>query len=97
MTVRDLFLHPVLADLARAVKGAGESDQPAMLAAERDEPLPLSFAQQRLWFLAQMGVVSEAYHIKLGSAAERESWTRPRCGKRWTGSWSGTRRCGRCL
>ncbi|RQP21152.1 condensation domain-containing protein, partial [Piscinibacter terrae] len=34
--------------------------------AARDSALPLSFAQQRLWFLAQMPGVSEAYHIPLG-------------------------------
>ena len=35
--------------------------------ASRNGRLPLSFAQQRLWFLAQMGgVIGEAYHIPFG-------------------------------
>jgi len=34
--------------------------------AEREGVLPLSFAQQRLWFLCQMDGVSRAYHMPLG-------------------------------
>src|SRR5262249_20791902 len=32
-------------------------------AEKRPHPIPLSFAQQRLWFLAQMKGISEAYHV----------------------------------
>src|SRR6202012_2749791 len=37
-----------------------------MKRADRSGRLSLSFAQQRLWFLAQMEGVSEAYHAPLG-------------------------------
>ena len=66
IAIRDLFAHPVLADLARAFESAAQSLLPPIRPSERNEQLPLSFAQQRLWFLAQMEGVSQAYHIPVG-------------------------------
>ena len=65
VAISDLFAHPVLIDFALVVESAGQTTLPAITPAERGGPLPLSFAQQRLWFLAQMGA-SEAYHIFYG-------------------------------
>ncbi|SIT48141.1 Linear gramicidin synthase subunit B (Includes: ATP-dependent D-leucine adenylase; Leucine racemase (ATP-hydrolyzing); ATP-dependent alanine adenylase; ATP-dependent D-valine adenylase; Valine racemase (ATP-hydrolyzing)) (fragment) [Paraburkholderia piptadeniae] len=61
----EFFKRPVLAEFAAAVREGARSLQPPITAAGRSEPLPLSFAQQRLWFLAQMEGVSQAYHIPL--------------------------------
>ena len=65
VAIRDLFAHPELADLARALQSAAQTELPAIAAVERSGHLPLSFAQQRLWFLSQMEGTSEAYHIPL--------------------------------
>ncbi|MEX3860434.1 phosphopantetheine-binding protein, partial [Paraburkholderia sp. BR10923] len=61
-----LFARPVLADLAAgmagAVSGAAAQALPAIGAVSRQAPLELSFAQQRLWFLAQLDKDSARYH-----------------------------------
>ena len=41
------------------------ADAHAIPVADRGQPLPLSFAQQRLWFLARLEGYSEAYHMAL--------------------------------
>ena len=64
--IADLFEHPVLADLARTLKGAERAFLPPITRADRSKTLPLSYAQQRLWFLAQMDGGSEAYHLTFG-------------------------------
>jgi syringomycin synthetase protein SyrE len=66
VAIRDLFAHPELASLARTLEGAAPAELPPLVSFERSDRLPLSFAQQRLWFLAQMEEVSEAYHISFG-------------------------------
>ncbi|HEV2647281.1 MAG TPA: condensation domain-containing protein, partial [Acidobacteriaceae bacterium] len=38
----------------------------------RKNHLPLSFAQQRLWFLAQMEGISEVYHMPFGLRLQGE-------------------------
>uniref|UniRef100_UPI001181D703 phosphopantetheine-binding protein n=1 Tax=Paraburkholderia sp. BCC1885 TaxID=2562669 RepID=UPI001181D703 len=51
VTPRQLFETQTLAGLAQAVAGAQASKAPPLVAVPRDGPLPLSYAQQRLWFL----------------------------------------------
>jgi len=62
-----LFAHPTLAGYAQQVAQAGASRMPAVQPVSRGEPLPLSHAQQRLWFLSQLdAAASRAYHLAGG-------------------------------
>jgi amino acid adenylation domain-containing protein len=58
-----VFDAPTLAGLARRLEAAGGEMLPPIEPAMRSGPLPASFAQQRLWFLAQMEGASDAYHM----------------------------------
>lgn len=72
LAISDLFARPVLADLARSLESAAPSQLPAIARVGRGGRLPLSFAQQRLWFLAQTEGASQAYHIAYGLRLEGE-------------------------
>jgi amino acid adenylation domain-containing protein len=65
--LRLLFEAPTIAQLAFQIQAdyQGENTAPAppILARERPPNLPLSFAQQRLWFLSQLERNSIAYHL----------------------------------
>nr|WP_256098977.1 non-ribosomal peptide synthetase [Variovorax sp. SG517] len=59
-----LFTHPRLADLAREVAQASQNTLGTIARADRSAPLPMSFAQQRLWFIARVDPeASKAYHV----------------------------------
>ncbi|HEX8353743.1 MAG TPA: amino acid adenylation domain-containing protein, partial [Pyrinomonadaceae bacterium] len=65
--LRQLFMNPTVAGLARQVEAARRAGLGVPLTpitpARRDEELPLSFAQQRLWVLDKMVAGSPVYNI----------------------------------
>ena len=69
LPLRRLFEAPTVGELARVTEqlmAAGTSEQATAIAkAPRDMPLPLSFAQQRLWFLDQLEPGSAAYNLRV--------------------------------
>ncbi len=63
-----LFTSPSLAAFAERInaqRNEGRNRLSEIIPIPRDSALPLSFAQQRLWFLAQFDGVSDTYHIPL--------------------------------
>lgn len=69
LPIRVLFEYPTIAELGSALERAGaEADAealPAIVSVNRDQLLPLSFAQQRLWILDQLEPNTSVYNIPL--------------------------------
>ncbi|WP_044274500.1 non-ribosomal peptide synthase/polyketide synthase [Pseudomonas fluorescens] len=60
--LKALFEQPLLGDFVRALGEEGVT-APALIKADRTQPLPLSYAQERQWFLWQLDPAGAAYHI----------------------------------
>jgi amino acid adenylation domain-containing protein len=80
LPLRKLFERPTVAELAEHIEtmaGTGQESGPAMVRVSREEPLLLSFAQQRLWFLDQFEPESPLYNvpsaIRLGGELDSEA------------------------
>ncbi len=62
LPLRGLFDGPTVAEMATRLEAGRRSAQTAIRPAPRGGELPLSFAQQRLWFLHQLNPESPAYN-----------------------------------
>lgn len=67
LRIRSVYEAPTVASLAQAIQAAPRAnDRPVLVArSPRPDPLPLSFAQERLWFLDRLEPGSAAYNIPL--------------------------------
>src|SRR5205085_12067228 len=82
ISVRSLFNNPTIAGLAAEVARERDAEQgkasSEMLPADRTRLLPLSFSQERLWFIDQLGLGKAAYNIpeviRLGGSLSREAF-----------------------
>ncbi|WP_327146071.1 non-ribosomal peptide synthase/polyketide synthase [Nocardia sp. NBC_01327] len=69
LAVRAVFEHPTPAGLALLLDdsmGEASAGRPVLMAGQRPERVPLSLAQQRLWFLSRFDPGSAAYNIPVG-------------------------------
>ncbi len=69
MPVSSMFEAPTVEQFARLIQDriseGGQSEQLPLEVVSRESDLPLSFAQQRLWFQEQLTPGTTAYHIPL--------------------------------
>ncbi|HET6230013.1 MAG TPA: amino acid adenylation domain-containing protein [Longimicrobiaceae bacterium] len=64
LPLRALFEAPTVAELSRRVdESRADTGAPPIVPVPRDKPLPLSFAQERLWFVDRLVPGSSAYNV----------------------------------
>ena len=93
-----LFEEPTIERMAIKIemqrKSAPADDVPPIEPASRILPIPLSFAQQRLWFLAQLdAATADAYHVTFGLRLQGHLILPERCKRPWIISLAGMSAC----
>ena len=67
LSFRSFFEAPTIADVAGHIETVQQTisqlPEPSLHSVPRDGPLPLSYGQQRLWFLDQLGLSRHAYNL----------------------------------
>jgi amino acid adenylation domain-containing protein len=63
--IRELFEAPTVAGIARSLQQVTAPARPRLAPVKRPDPLPLSFAQSRLWFLHRLQGSAAIYNIPL--------------------------------
>lgn len=67
LSLRSFFDKPALADLADAIQKGQKEDRHELMPiapVSRDQEIPLSFSQERVWFLLEFDPSSIAYHFQ---------------------------------
>ena len=72
LSVRTIFEAPTVGQLIGRLRGARKASAPPLVRQERPERLPLSFAQQRLWFLDRLEGSSSQYTMREAMSIEGE-------------------------
>ncbi|MBC8034393.1 MAG: amino acid adenylation domain-containing protein, partial [Chitinophagaceae bacterium] len=62
LTIKDLFNHPTIAALTAYIKSETKISLPEIKAESRDKNIPLSYSQERLWFVDRLEG-SVQYHV----------------------------------
>ncbi|KAK3807086.1 MAG: hypothetical protein J3Q66DRAFT_392743 [Benniella sp.] len=83
MPLSSVFASPTLSSFAEAASRCMDKERSTYSTIHpipREGDLPLSFSQQRMWFLSQMEGVSDTYHIplavRLHGDLNRDAWQR---------------------
>lgn len=65
LSARELFAHTRLDQLASFIDSQSKTPQVQIAIVDKTKPLPLSFSQQRMWFIEQMGEQNSQYNMPL--------------------------------